>query len=256
MSDTTTTTQSPTAPTAQPAAPAAPEVITFTPDKLEEFKASLRREGAQQGLDERFKNWLKPDEARALKAELDSFKKSKAEKDAVEQTATEKALAARDAALNEIDKIRREAEQRVVEATTRFDAERKTSAILTAVESLRKRGIIAESVLADDVAELTAKHLTVADGKVTGKDQYERPCSVEEFLTAWVAQPTRANYRPPAPAGTGNEPGRSPGAPTVKPIESPEEGYRRLGGLKTRKPAQRQQPGQTGVVPPDGGAPR
>jgi hypothetical protein len=256
MEPTTTTTQDTTT-TTTPAAPAAPKTVTMTEAELEEAKRAWRAEGAQQGLDDRFKNWLPPGEVKKLRDEAAAARADRDAKDEKEKTDLQRAQDATSAALNEKERIQRDADARVAQVTAQFDAERKRTAILGAVDSLKKRGVMAESVLAEDVAELTGKHLNVIEGKVVGKDQYERPCTVDDFLTAWVAQPIRANYRPPAPAGTGTAPGRAPGVEPVKPPENADDAWKMVESL--HGPKRKSKRPTTGTMNsdaiPSGGAP-
>lgn len=251
MSEQQTIPQVPQAPQA-PAAPAAPapKTVTMTEDELH----ALRAQWKQDAIKERFKNAPDPDEIAALRKERDELAAERAKRADAEKTEIEKLIAARDQALAAEKAAKAEADRKVAEAAGRYDEQFKRTEILRAVDLLKKKGVIAESVLADDVVELTSRNLAVADGKVTGKDQYERPQSVEDYLAAWVSQPARSNYRPPAPAGTGTEPGRAPGdAQQYQAPKTPEEAWSRLGKTRPLSPASRRSKANERKPPP--GAP-
>lgn len=227
---TTTTTQEPQQ--VQAAAPSAPaaKTVTMTEDELH----ALRRQWKEEAVKDRFKNQPDPAEIDRLRKERDQLASEKAQRDDAEKTELQKLVEARDAALAKAADAEAKAQERISQAQATVNAKLVESEVLRAIETLQKKGVIAQSVYSQDIVELTAKGLNVADGKVTGRDQYERPCTVEDYLTAWVAQPNRANYRPPAPAGTGTDPGGVPGEHKEPPKTTSQAWSRVLPGGRGR----------------------
>lgn len=199
----------PQPPPVVPAAPVAPEPdkVTMTKAELETQRKAWQAEAAERAVRERFKNQPDPAEIEKLTKELATYKAAQAKQAEAEATELQKANQARDTALAEAAKARQEADARIAETQARYDEKTKTTEILKAVTNLQAQKVIASGIPAEDIAEIVGKHIAVVDGKATGKDAYERVCSVEDFLKTWVAQPNRANYRPPASAGMGTGPG-------------------------------------------------
>lgn len=227
-----TTNANPVAPVAPvaPAAPPTPRTVTMTEDELGSQRKAWQAEAAERAVRDRFKNQPDPAEFDRLSKELATYKAAQAKQAEAEATELQKANAARDTALAEAAKAKQDAEQRIAETQARYDEKTKTTEILKAVTNLQAQKIIASGIPAEDIAEIVGKHIAVIDGKATGKDAYERVCTVEDFLKTWVAQPNRANYRPPAPAGTGTDPGQPPGT-SKEPPKNAAEAWARVPGL-------------------------
>jgi len=202
----------------------------MTEDELSAQRKAWQAEAAERAVKDRFKNQPDPAEYDRLTKEVAAYKAAQAKQAEAEATELQRANAARDTALAEAAKAKHDAEAAIAQTQARFDEKTKTTEILKAVTTLQAQKVIAQGVPAEDIAEIVGKYITVIDGKATGKDAYERVCSVEDFLKTWVAQPNRVNYRPPAPAGTGTDPGSAPGT-VVQPPRNASEAWARVPGL-------------------------
>ncbi len=255
-------TQTVTAPTDSAATPpavpdTAPEIVTFTKQELEQARKVWEAEAKKVAIQERFKNSPTPEEIKALQRERDELLKAVKAKQDSEKTEVDKLREARDAALLSAETAKREAEKQIADTTARYDAERKVTEILRAVSELKTEGVFAAGVSAEHVATLTAGSISVIEGKMLGKDSYERPCSVKDYLKLWAAQPSQLYFRPPAPAGTGTEPGRAPGDADKEPPRTASEAWSRVmpsvGRGRKHKPPTGTQYAEAASVPPDKG---